>query len=148
MLFPMPYPVPLYRTWNLTSYVLNSFTSIAKLTLLNLRKIIGPCCRLTEISTQSYEYELNCVNKLNVYGPHFMVKIYWTASQNVILYKLFCDRVVINWVFHRDWKIKASCLHHQRDDWKVWVNMPVHKNCSALRIMCTSGLHQSNVTRC
>lgn len=93
-------------------------------------------------------YIFNCVNKLNVYGPHFMVKIYWTASQNVILYKLFCDRVVINWVFHRDWKIKASCLHHQRDDWKVWVNMAVHKNCSALRIMCTSGLHQSNVTRC
>lgn len=90
-------------------------------------------------------YIFNCVNKLNVYGPHFMVKIYWTASQNVILYKLFCDRVVINWVFHRDWKIKASWMHHQRDDWKVWVNIAVHKNCSALGIMCTSGLHQSNV---
>ena len=57
MLFLMPYPVPLYQTWNLTSYVLNSFASIAKLTLLNLRKIIGPCCRLTEISTQSYKYD-------------------------------------------------------------------------------------------
>lgn len=147
MLFLMPYPVPfIYQTWNLTSYVFNSFTSIEKLTLLNLRKIIGPCCRSTEISTQSYDI-FNCVNTLIVYGPHFMVKIYWTASQNIILYKLFCDRVVINWVFHRDWKIKASCMHHQRDDWKVWVNIAVHKNCSALRII-TSGLHQSYVTCC